>query len=84
MTQIGDPVPVTGGGQMIALESGAAELTQAVRRLNRAVLAFKIEAGMELGKSVVDTPLTRELSQASAQLEGVRRAFSLKDEEIEE
>lgn len=81
MTQIGEPAPATNSGQMIALESGAAELSQAVRRLDRAVLAFKIEAGMELGKTVVDTPLTRELRKASEQLEGVRRAFSLDEEE---
>lgn len=81
MEQVSGSVGPLGGSHGLTVGTGEAELTQAIRRLNRAVLAIKIEAGMREGRPTTGTPLTRELDKQLTQLESIRTAYGLKDEE---
>lgn len=81
--KIGPAVTVPGGQVNFSVDSAEAELTQAIRRLNRAVIAAKIEAGMRTGKPVMSTPLAAELEKQLTQLENLRLAYNLKDSEVE-
>jgi hypothetical protein len=67
--------------QSVSVDSVAAELTQALRRLQRAIWSARVEAGLKAGKPVGATPLVHELEKQYFQLENVRVAYGLRDEE---
>jgi hypothetical protein len=77
MQETTGPVKALGSCMELAIDSGREELEQALRRLNRAVVGFKIEAGVKSGKPVIETPLTRELDKQIGQLEQIRLAYGL-------
>lgn len=83
MEHIARPVPViTASGSAAAeLNSQAAELTQSLRRLDRAIMAERVTQSMKAGKPVGTTPLLAELEKQRIQLENVRLAYGMKDEE---
>lgn len=70
-----------GGQANINIDSVEGELTQAIRRLNRARIAAVIQDGMRSGKPSLSTPLAEELDKQLTQLENIRLAYNLKDKE---
>lgn len=84
MNEIAQPVPAGPVGGQLAVGTLQGELTQALRRLRRAIWSERALQSMKAGKPVSSNPLVAELEKQLSQLENVRVSYGLVDEEIEE
>lgn len=83
MDKISQPVPAPGRHRTeMTVGSTSGELTQSLRRLQRAIWSEKMTQSMKIGKPVGQTPLIKELEKHETQLGNIMRAYGLKEEEM--
>jgi len=82
MNEISDPVEKPSQNTTMDIGTAAAELTQSLRRLDRAITSERVTQSMKLGKPAGETPLIRELGKAHLQLTNIMLAHGLEEEEM--